>query len=169
MTHDYIKSEADRLVRAAKSRDPYELAELDGAFVREADLGSLKGMYTVVLGNPFIIINRSLPERTKKIICAHELGHHRLHRELAEGGVHMREFMLYKMDERPEYEANIFAAYLLLDEKEIQSMAREGMDVRAIAAALHSDVNLVLIMIDEMARAGYDLRAMPRPRSDFLK
>lgn len=157
------------MVQAAKSREPYELAEHNGAFVRESDLGALKGMYTVMLGNPFIVINQSLSERTKKIVCAHELGHHMLHRELAEGGVRMREFMLYKMDERPEYEANIFAAYLLLDENEILGMAREGLDVRAIAASLHTDVNLILIMIDEMARAGFDLRAMPRPRADFLK
>ena len=49
----------------------------------------------------------------KRIVCAHEIGHDRLHRALAKKHG-LQEFVLYDMATKPEYEANIVATEILL-------------------------------------------------------
>ena len=51
---------------------------------------------------------------------AHEIGHDRLHRALAKKHG-LQEFVLYDMATKPEYEANIVAAEILLDSDEISN------------------------------------------------
>ena len=62
--------------------------------------------------------NQDLSPQTKRIVCAHEIGHDRLHRALAKGDG-LQEFVLYKMNSIPEYEANIVAAEILLNSDEV--------------------------------------------------
>ena len=50
-----------------------------------------------------------LDENMLRIVCAHELGHDQLHRNMAKT-TPIHEFMLYDMKSKPEYEANIVAA-----------------------------------------------------------
>lgn len=47
-------------------------------------------------------------------MCAHELGHHFLHKKIASTNYIFRDFSLDTIDEQIEYEANLFAAHLLL-------------------------------------------------------
>ena len=75
-------------------------------------------MYRVIKRSRFIFINENLSGRMQRIVCAHELGHDQLHRNLAKGSA-IQEFMLYDMTTKPEYEANIVAAEILLDTDEI--------------------------------------------------
>ena len=62
--------------------DPVALAEAMYVRVRYFPLGGLKGFYLVLNEIPFIAIERDLPEELQRIVCAHELGHHLLHRDL---------------------------------------------------------------------------------------
>jgi Zn-dependent peptidase ImmA (M78 family) len=169
MLHDKIYNAAKELIRRIGTRDPFVICRAVGVNVVETELGSLKGMYTRVLRNRYALINSSLDERTRRVVCAHELGHDRLHGDLA-GDFRLREFVLYRMDERPEYEANIFAAHLLLDEEEVYSYVKEGYDVVQIAAFMDTDVNLMLLKLCEM-NTERDLKIRPpaRPRSNFLR
>ena len=137
------------LVRRCETRDPFSIAQQIGVEVMFCqDLASLKGMYRVIKRNRFIIINDDLNERMKRIVCAHELGHDQLHRSLAKDNA-LKEFMLYDMTTKPEYEANIVAA-------------------EQIARAMGTDINLVALKIAHLAETGYDLRRIEH-RSDFLK
>ena len=77
------------------------------------NLGSLKGMYCIVKRNRFIFLNKDLSPQMKRIVCAHEIGHDRLHRALAKKHG-LQEFVLYDMATKPEYEANIVATEILL-------------------------------------------------------
>ena len=54
----------------------------------------MKGMYRVVKRTRFIFLNRDLTPQMQRIVCAHELGHDQLHRDLATTGA-IQEFMLY--------------------------------------------------------------------------
>ena len=102
-----------------KTRDPFAIADALGIKVLFCDgFGPLKGMYRVVKRNRFIFINKDLDERMQRIVCAHELGHDQMHRNLAKGGA-LHEFTLYDMTTKPEYEANVVAADILLDDEEI--------------------------------------------------
>ncbi len=118
--------------------------------------------------NRFIFINKGLSSRMQRIVCAHELGHDQLHRQLAKGNA-LQEFMLYDMATKPEYEANIVAAEILLDTDEILACIYEyGYTSEQIARAMHTDINLVALKIAHLAETGYDLRRIEH-RSDFLK
>ena len=168
MSSDYIRKEAERLVKIHETRNPFQISKELGIHVLfDYDFKALKGMYKVIQRSRFIFINGNLSERDQRTICAHELGHDILHREYAKTSA-FQEFMLYDMRTRPEYEANIFASELLLDNDDIFPLLYDEYDICQIAGALDEDMNLVLIKIDELRKQGYDVRAPYRPRSDFL-
>ncbi len=134
VTKEYIIKQAALLVNRFDSRDPEQIAGELGICIKRADIGSLRGMYTVLLGKPFIIISQSLDQMQSRQIIAHELGHHQLHPHFAGENI-LQETMLYDMASQPEYEANLFAAHLLIDDK-AQKMAENGATFSEIAAAL---------------------------------
>jgi Zn-dependent peptidase ImmA (M78 family) len=168
MKYSDIYNEACRIVRLSESRDPLKIARDIGIHVTyENSFSSLKGMYTLIRKNRFIILNGNIDDRLQKMVCAHEIGHDRFHRHLAKGGA-LQEFVLYDMRVRPEYEANLFAADLLIDDNDILELIKNEYDVIQIAAELETDINLALIKIDGLRQRGYDVRAPYRPQSDFL-
>jgi Zn-dependent peptidase ImmA (M78 family) len=73
------------------------------------------------------------------------------------------------MKNSTEYEANAFAAHLLIDTGECLEYAREGYDVVQIASLMNSEINLMLIKLQELIRLGYNLRLPMEPRNDFFK
>ena len=169
MDSDFIRKETLRLVSCYGTRDPLQIAEESGVHVLyNYDFKSLKGMYKVIQRSRFIFLNGNLSERDQKTICAHELGHDRLHKHFAKKAA-FQEFMLYDMRTRPEYEANIFASELLIGDDDILPLIDNELDIYQIAGELGADMNLVLIKIDELRKQGYDVRAPYRPNSDFLK
>ncbi len=169
MGADYLSKAGSDLVRRCGTRDPFLIAQELGIEVLFCDsFGPLKGMYRVIKRNRFIFINKELSPQMQRIVCAHELGHDRLHRHLAKGNA-LQEFMLYDMTTKPEYEANIVAAEILLDTEELLEYVYEyGYTSEQIARAMHTDINLVALKIAHLAQTGYDLRRIDH-RSDFLK
>ena len=169
MSADSLTKVGRDLVRRCGTRDPFRIArELGIEVLFCPDFGPLKGMYRVIKRNRFIFINEDLSPRMQRIVCAHELGHDQLHRNLAKGNA-LQEFMLYDMATKPEYEANIVAAEILLDTDEVLEYIYEyGYTSEQIARAMHTDINLVALKIAHLAETGYDLRKIDH-RSDFLK
>ena len=169
MTSKMLSKVGTSLVRRFGTRDPFRIAgELGISVLLCEDFGSLKGMYRVIKRNRFIFLNKDLGNRMLRIVCAHELGHDRLHRKLAQANS-LHEFMLYDMTTKPEYEANIVAAEILLDTDEILEYIYDyGYTSEQIARAMGTDINLVALIIAHLAESGYDLRRIEH-RSDFLK
>lgn len=168
MSTEYIHETARRLIRKFDTRNPFEIADAIGIRLKyNYEFTTLKGMYRVIERNRFIILNGNLRDNVKRLVCAHEIGHDALHRNFAVNNV-LKEFMLYDMETRPEYEANVFAGELLLDDKEIYTLARDGYDIPYIAGELGTDYNLLLIKMNEMVRKGYDLRLSMDADSRFL-
>ena len=119
MNAENLSKVGSRLVKRCGTRDPFSIARQLGIEVLFCEnFGPLKGMYRVIKRSRFIFINENLSGRMQRIVCAHELGHDQLHRNLAKGSA-IQEFMLYDMTTKPEYEANIVAAEILLDTDEI--------------------------------------------------
>ena len=163
-----ISARADALARRFGTRDPFEIAEGLGVSVMwRSNFGRLKGMYRVVRRNRYIFLNDSLGEETARIVCAHELGHDQFHRDFAKGNG-LLEFMLYNMTSRAEYEANVFAAGLLLPDDELLGLICEGYDAQQIACRMRTDVNLVALRVSHLKRRGFELNSLEH-RSDFLK
>jgi len=168
MVHDYIQKEARRLVALHWTRDPFRIAGESGIHVIFDDnFTALKGMYRIIQQSRFIFINGNMNHRDRRTICAHELGHDRFHRHFAKTNA-LQEFMLYDMRSRPEYEANIFAGELLIDDGDVLSLIKNGCDIYQIADELDEDMNLILIKTDELRKQGYDLRIPYRPSADFM-
>ena len=78
------------------------------------------------------------------------------------------EFEIFDIKDETEYDANVFAANLLIDEQEMLEMAREGYDVVHIAKELNLNVNILLVKLNEMSKKGYDLRVPYEPSRKFL-
>ena len=167
-TNESITNLAVQLQRRFDTRNPFRIAERLGIDVIYTDqLKRLKGMYRVIKRNRFIILNSKNSERMSRIVCAHELGHDQLHRRFA-GEQALQEFELYDMSTRREYEANIFAAGLLLDTDELLEMIADGYDTLQIASATETDINLVALRVNCLIQDGYRLRSQEH-NNKFLK
>lgn len=169
MNAEQLSHIGSRLVKRCGSRDPFEIAEQIGVKVLLCeDFSSLKGMYRVIKRNRFIFLNQDLDESMLRIVCAHELGHDQLHRKMAKTHP-IQEFMLYDMQSRPEYEANIVAAEILLDNDTVLEYIYDyGYTAEQIACAMNTDINLVALKVAHLTTLGYNLRSLEH-KSNFLK
>lgn len=137
---------AERIVKKYGTRDPFKIAKDCGAELIVKNLGSLKGFYKVVYETPFIFLNSSLSPSEARLVCAHELGHHALHRAAARVG--FEEFSLFSPTSRREYEANLFAAALLIDDGEVKELIDCGYTASQTAAVLGVDERLLELKIN---------------------
>ena len=68
------------LIRKYKTNCPFELANYLNINVWFRDLGkSTRGLYVRKLRRRYIVIHEGLDDQWKRFVCAHELGHDRLH------------------------------------------------------------------------------------------
>ena len=167
MNAEQLSRVGEKLVKRCGSRDPLKL---QGSLVSMSCFAKisvpLKGMYRVIKRNRFIFLNNSLDENMLRIVCAHELGHDQLHRNMAKT-TPIHEFMLYDMKSKPEYEANIVAAEILMDSDEVLRYIYEyGYTAEQIASAMSTDINLVALKVAHLATLGYNLHALEH-KSNF--
>lgn len=164
-----VYHKAMNLVHKAGTRDAIRIAENLGIHVFFNDsYTNLLGMYCYKQRNRFIFLNGRLDEIWLPMVAAHELGHDMLHREIAQGKL-LQEFVLFNLRNTTEYEANAFAAHLLLDNEDVYDLAREGYDVVQMAGMTGTHINLMLIKLQEMNKLGYDLRLPTEPDGRFLR
>lgn len=142
-----IKKLAEDLSRSYETTDPFILAKALEIEVRFADLGSLKGFYVIQHRIPYIVINNSLNYDTARIVCAHELGHDRLHKSIAKQQM-FNDFELYLVNNKAELEANIFAAHLLIDDSGIELIKKNGYSLDEAAAILYTTPELLEIKLE---------------------
>jgi len=120
----YITGVVEKLSRKYGTRDPYELCDALGVRIRIKDLGSVKAYYFCQSRIRNIVLNSRVSETVRRILVAHELGHDRLHKEIAlQKG--FQEVELFDMALPAEYEANLFAAELLIDDGELLDLLND--------------------------------------------
>ena len=165
-TNEEIIRKANSILRMAGSRSPERICHYLGIHLYETPLKRQKGVYKVIEKRRCIFIKNDLDPVMRNIVLWHEIGHDQLHRKEA---TQFREFNLFDMTtNRMEYEANLFAAQIGLDEDLLWDYIMQGWDDVSIARALDSDINLVALKVSTMSRAEYNLR-IPEHRNDFLK
>ena len=164
-----IYKKANKLVESNGTRDTIKLAKSSGVEIIPVNCyNNQLAMYDNRWKHRAMFLNDRMDEYLTLMVAGHELGHDIYHRELAKGEG-MREFELFRMQSSTEYEANAFAAHLLIDTGECLEYARNGYDVVQIAKAMNSEINLMLIKLQEMSRLGYNIRVPFEPKSDFFK
>lgn len=102
------------LVKKYETNDPFKLCKYLGILVIFADLGDIKGYSVKRLRKKLICINENISDFSKKIVCAHELGHC-LYHQLSDITFLINNTRIIRKSYLEE-EANQFAAELLSDE-----------------------------------------------------
>ena len=156
------------LIREYGTRDPFQIAFLMDVAVKFINTRRQKGLCAVFDGYPFIFINQNLSEQMQRMTCAHELGHILLHKDILAGNVPLLEYELFDIRNAAEFEANAFAANLLIDEQELLDLMHDGADMIAAASSLNINVNLLMIRLLQMRKEGHDINAPFSPDSSFL-
>ena len=149
-TYDLVQ----RLIKEYGTRDPFEICEALDIYCVIADMGEQQGFFAIVDGEPVIAISSALDRRQQLIVCAHELGHFFLHRDIAKEKC-LREFELFNMCDKIEFEANIFACHLLIDEDKVLEYIEEGRTAFETAMLLGYNVDLLSLKMNEMNGWGY--------------
>ena len=105
-----------RGVRNSWGSDPLKVAEKLGINVRE-NSGPKPAAYLFKIAEypAMIALNGCRDELTKKVLCAHELGH----AMLDHGNIRNYDGYQNPQDCREEYEANLFAVAYFIDDDEI--------------------------------------------------
>lgn len=158
---------ANKLIKTYETNDPFKLAEYLGINIKYEKLQHLKGFYTYILRNRYIVINKDLDEISAKIVCAHEIGHDRFHRGL---GINMfqDEMCVSLKTSTPEIQANYFAAELLIPDYNFLELASEDYSYPQIAAALGVHIELAMIKAQLLNSRGHKLNIPYIPNSNFL-
>lgn len=164
-----IVQKANKLVRLCGTRDPFKIARELDIEVMPCNFNRQRGAYKVIARNRFIYLNENIHPTAQRIVLLHELGHDSLHRKEATKLGGFKEFNIFNMaDNRMEYEANVFASQIELDDDEFLEYCERGYDVQQIARAMHSDINLIALKADTMISQGYRLRRQEH-HNDFLR
>ncbi|MBQ1538220.1 MAG: ImmA/IrrE family metallo-endopeptidase [Ruminococcus sp.] len=150
----YIYDMVNELIAEHGARDPFLLCRELGVSCFTDELGGLSGLFTYIGDVPVIIVSSSLCDEDRRLACAHELGHYFLHSAIAKEST-LREFEIFNMKDKVEYDANIFAAHLLIDDAEMIALLKDGHDVFRTAMELRVNPNLLNIKLSELNGMGY--------------
>lgn len=121
----------------------------------ERNFTTQKGAYIYIARNSYILLKNDLPEPMRSIVILHEIGHHMLHKDIAKS---FKEFNIFDPTGNiMEYEANLFAAEIMLPDHEIVDYMKQGYTATQIATAMKSDVNLISLKATDLKRRGLAL------------
>ena len=91
----------------------------------------------------------------RKMVCAHELAHDQLHRNVSSSSW-IKDSELYLNNTKQEYEANVFVAELLVDESSLIELIHQKKSIDEIAKALFVDPTLISLKVRLLIDKGYD-------------
>lgn len=131
------KAIADGLARKYGTRDPFRIAQEMGFIVVLAPLVEMRGFQQRAKRRRLIYINSDLDEQQQRLVCAHELAHHLIHKGLN------RIFMDRNTEvvtQKFENQANLFASELIYSDHELQPFLSMGTP----AAAAYMGVNYTI-------------------------
>jgi Zn-dependent peptidase ImmA (M78 family) len=165
---DYIVEKISQLKNEYGTSDPFELLEALGVKVKyNYDFTKLKAFYYVMFGCPYVVLNGNIDEYQIRTVAAHELGHHVLHQSLAQNSP-IKELGFYDMKSGPEYEANLFAANLLIDDEELLQMINEESDFYSLCSNMNVSPDLMAFKMKTFIKKGMNLNIPVSFKSDFL-
>jgi len=167
---DYISEVVDDLVRKYDTRDPYRICKELDVKIRLKDLGkNIKAYYLYQSRVRSIVVNNRISEPMRRILVAHELGHDRLHKEIAmlKG---FRETVFFSITQPIEYEANLFAAELLIDDDELTELIDyDEKCFFGIARELYVPAALLDFKYRILRHKGHQVEIPYIANGDFLK
>ena len=172
MTGEYIAEQVRRLTTHYDETDPERLCTAMAVVLMRQGMGreenACKGFFLCKCRVRLIMLNADLSRPLQRIVLAHELGHAVLHAKLsADAGFH--DFTLFDETSVCEYEANLFAAELLLPDERVMERLEEDPSFFHAARALHVPPELLDFKFRLMNRRGYHLPIPLDAKSTFLQ
>ena len=173
MAKDYIFKQTQNLIQKYKSSHPFYLLDCLNVVVQESDnFSNLKGFCFFANRTYYVVTNAFLAEEEKRITAAHELAHIVLHKKQLQMAP-MKDSQLYDMASRTEYEANLFAADLLIADRNVDVLSKEdNMDYFNMCRALNVTPDLMSFKLFSLIQRGFpynmpmgiDSRFLAKPR-----
>lgn len=169
MKNGYIYDETQKLIRKYKTRDPFKIMDEMHIIVGEtSSFQKLKGFCFMSCKTIYVRISSFLSEEEKQIVAAHELGHIILHKTQLKMAP-MKDDTLYNMQDNTEYQANLFAADLLLSDADIADMAHnEDLDYFSLCSTLNSTPELMSFKLYSLTKRGQAYHMPMEIQSNFL-
>ncbi len=167
--NDAIYQKVEKLVRRFDTRDPFEiLAGLNVVVQETSRYKNLKGYCFSSCQTVYVMLSSFLSPEEQRIVAAHELGHIMLHRSKLKMAP-MKEDVLYNMKDNTEYEANLFAADLLLADQDVATLSqKEDLDYFSICSSLYATPELMSFKLFSMIHRGYAYQMPVGIDSHFL-
>ena len=129
---------------------------------------TLKGYCFMSCKTIYVMISSFLSEEEKMIVAAHELGHIILHRSQLKMAP-MQDDTLYNMTDNTEYQANLFAADLLINDGEIEDMVQnEDLDYFGLCSSLNATPELMSFKLYSLTKRGQAYHMPMEIQSNFL-
>lgn len=166
---DYVGSAVEKVLHKWEERDPFRLAEKMDIEILRLPLGEhLKGYFFYFSRIAIIVLNESMSEPLQRVVCAHELGHAVLHKELAMQN-RFQEFTLFNSAIHTELEANQFAAELLVEDDALLPLLQEGFTLYEAASNLLVPPELVVFKLQMLKKKGIPVPIPLDAAGNFLK
>lgn len=163
----YIFDDIEYLVKKFGSNDPFEIADCLKINLLFHNIGTLKGYYTYNRRFRYIVINRDLEKNLQSIICAHELGHDRLHQHFARFSP-LKDTTLFDMSTKPEREANIFAAEMLIPDTKLIPLIKKNLSYGSISCLLDMPMDFLNFKVQALIKKGYKIKLPYLAQNNFL-
>lgn len=161
---DFICEQVGKLKTKYDEIDPFKLCKCLGVKILWAPMGksaeSCKGFYFTHNRIRTMTLNSDLSSDFQRIICSHELGHAVLHNKQA-GVKTFHDFGLFDTASTFEYEANIFAAELLLEDEDVMERLNDDLSFFQAASELRVPAEILDFKFRTMKWKGYKLREAP--------
>ena len=165
---EFVCKNVEKAIRHSNSRNPFEICSDLNIHIYYKDLGSkLKAYYFSQSRIKNIIINSNVDPILQSTLCAHELGHSILHDHLASlNGFH--DFNPFNMLIPSEYEANLFAAELLIPDDELAERVSNDNSSTEMAPLFEVPLELIYLKCKILKAKGFNVN-FEVLASDFLK
>ena len=167
---DYIEKIVKELVKETKTRNPKEICEAKHIVIKHDPLSRLvKAYFLYINGCKGIVINEDINQFFEKFLLAHELGHAILHCNTHTPKM-FRELRPFDSTGTMEYEANLFAAELLIEDHIVYEMLHTSrMTYIEVAQTLGVPVKLMEFKLVLLKHKGYIMNDLPTAQADFFK
>ena len=160
----------ERLTAKYQTRNPYELCEALGIRISVKELGAdICAYYYYYSRVHNILINSHASDDMRRILLAHELGHARLHKHIAilKG---FREMDIFDMVQPTEYEANVFAAELLIADSSLLDLLNgDSASFYQVVSQLCLPADLVDLKLRALKCKGYHVEPLYIANGEFLR
>lgn len=172
MTVERIAERVRQLIRRFDETDPERLCRAMNVLLCRQSMGraenACKGFFLCKCRVRLIMLNADLPASIQRVVLAHELGHAALHDHLT-GTTSFQDFALFDEAAVCEYEANLFAAELLLPDEQVLERLCEDPSFFHAARALRVPPEMLDFKLRLMNRRGYCLPIPMNAQSNFLR